>query len=295
MKHTFKEWFGATRFWSFPVSAMPVVVTIVYLAWKGCQINWPLALLALVGNMIFHAAGNVLSDWWDYRTGVDNEEAYAVPNLVFHHFEPEEYTRFSALLFSVGIAIGLVLAVCCGWELLVIGIIGAALAASYAFFKYRALGDIFVFTCFGVLPVIGTSIVAAGSIDWSVLVLSVPLGVFTIAVLHDNNTVDIATDKASGIHTLPMLLGERTAVKLYIAYMTIPYLAVIAFCIAGLVPVTALLCILSVPIAYRNARTAFNYFTVGREAMIGLDQKTAQLHLAFSLLLTVGLAVAVFI
>ena len=321
---------------------MPVVAASVYLAWKGYDVKWVCAALALVGNVIFHAAGNLLSDWWDYRKGVDNEEAYAIPNLVFHHFEPREYLCFSGLLFAVGIAIGLLLTVLSGWKLLIIGVIGFILAASYSFFKFRDMGDIFVFTCFGVLPVIGTSFVAAGFIDWSILVLSLPLGIFTIAVLHDNNTVDIATDKASGIHTLPMLLGERTSVKLYIAYMAVPYIAVIVFCIIGLLPFWALVCILSAPVAYKNASQAARYFRVsggadgsglvdgsggagsfggagnfdgaacevsgvsggrsveeasdgrpvGREAMLGLDQKTAQLHLIFSVLLAAGLAVA---
>ena len=230
MKHTLKEWFGATRFWSFPVSAMPVIATAVFLLWKGVGINWLHAVLALIGNVIFHAAGNLLSDWWDYRKGVDNEEAYAIPNLVFHHFEPREYMTFSISLFAIGICIGLVLTLLTGWELLVIGGIGFILAASYSFFKFHALGDIFVFVCFGVLPVIGTSFVASGSVVWEALVLSLPLGIFTVAVLHDNNTVDISTDKASGIQTFPMLLGERTSVKLYIAYMIIPYLCVIAAC-----------------------------------------------------------------
>lgn len=292
MKHTVKEWFGATRFWSFPVSAMPVVAAVAFLAWKGYDINWLCAVLALVGNVVFHAAGNLLSDWWDYRKGVDNEQAYAVPNLVFHHFEPGEYMRFSVILFSVGIVIGLVLTLLTGWELLIIGGIGALLAMSYSFFKFRAMGDLFVFTCFGIMPVIGTSFVAAGLIDWSILVLSLPLGIFTIAVLHDNNTVDIATDKASGIRTLPMLIGEKASVKLFIAYMVIPYIVVIAFCIAGLLPWMALVCLLSVPAAYKNARTAAGWFRSGREAMIGLDQKTAQVHLIFSVLLSAGLAIA---
>ena len=90
MKHTFKEWFAATRYWSFPVSAMPVVVFTAFLAWRGFEINWICAVLALLGMMVFHAAGNVLSDWWDFRKGVDNEQAYAIPNLVFHQFEKEE-------------------------------------------------------------------------------------------------------------------------------------------------------------------------------------------------------------
>ena len=292
MKHTAKEWFGATRYWSFPVSAMPVVAAVAFLVWKGFDINWLCAALALVGNVLFHAAGNLLSDWWDYRKGVDNEEAYAIPNLVFHHFEPEEYIRFSAILFAAGTATGLVLTFIAGWELLIIGGIGAALAMSYSFFKFRALGDIFVFTCFGVLPVIGTSFVAAGTVDWSILALSLPLGIFTVAVLHDNNTVDMATDKASGIRTVPMLLGERASVKLFIAYMVIPYLAVTVFCIAGLLPWLSLVCLLSVPAAFANARAACGWFEKGREAMLGLDQKTAQVHLVFSILLSAGLAIA---
>lgn len=295
MKHTAKEWIGATRYWSFPVSAMPVVAAVAFLAWKGYDIKWICAVLALVGNVLFHAAGNLLSDWWDYRKGVDNEQAYAVPNLVFQHFEPGEYIVFSAILFFLGISIGLVLTILTGWKLLIIGGIGAALAMSYSFFKFRAMGDIFVFTCFGILPVIGTSFVAAGLIDWSILVLSVPLGIFTIAVLHDNNTVDIATDRASGIRTLPMKLGEKTSVKLFIAYMIIPFIAVLVFCIMGLLPWLALVCLLSVPAALNNAKAAYGWFRNGREAMLGLDQKTAQVHLIFSVLLSLGIAVAAII
>lgn len=273
---------------------MPVVAACAYLLWKDYDVRWLCAILALVGNVVFHAAGNLLSDWWDYRKGVDNEEAYAVPNLVFHQFEPKEYMCFSMFLFATGIAIGLLLTFLCGWQLLIIGGIGALLAASYSFFKFRAMGDIFVFTCFGILPVIGTSFVAAGFIDWHILVLSLPLGIFTIAVLHDNNTVDIATDKASGISTLPMKIGEETSVKLYIVYMVLPYFFVIVFCINGMLPFAALASLLSAPIAYRNASTAYGYFSKGREAMIGLDQKTAQLHLAFSLLLSVGIIIQSF-
>lgn len=292
MKHTVKEWLGATRYWSFPVSAMPVVATTAFLAWKCYDLDWLCAALALIGNVIFHAAGNLLSDWWDYQKGVDNEQAYAVPNLVFHYFEPREYLAFSAILFSAGIAVGLVLTFLSGWQLLVIGTIGCALAASYSFFKFRALGDIFVFVCFGILPVIGSSFVETGMIDWSALVLSLPLGIFTVAVLHDNNTVDITTDKASGIRTFPMYLGEKPSVVLYLAYIVIPYLVVAAFTIAGMLPPASLLCFLSVGVAYGNFRQAYGYFEKGREAMLGLDQKTAKLHLVFSVLLSAGLALS---
>ena len=96
MKHSLKDWFAVTRYWSFPVSVMPMVVTTAYLAWtfEASLINWLNAVLALVGIVFFHAGGNVLSDWVDYRSGVDNENTFAVPNLVFHKFKSEEYLKF---------------------------------------------------------------------------------------------------------------------------------------------------------------------------------------------------------
>ena len=35
MKHSLKEWFVVTRYWSFPVSTMPVVATFAYLFSMG--------------------------------------------------------------------------------------------------------------------------------------------------------------------------------------------------------------------------------------------------------------------
>ena len=292
MKHTVKDWFVATRFWSFPVSAMPVIVTVAFILWKGYDVRWFCAALALIGNVLFHAAGNVLSDWWDYRKGVDNEKAYAIPQLVFNQFSPGEYLLLSGVLFAVAACIGLILTLLTGWQLLIIGGVGALLAANYSFFKFRAMGDLFVFVCFVILPVIGTSFVSTGAVEWSALVISIPLGIFTIGVLHDNNTVDIATDKEAGIHTLPMLFGEKTSVKIFIAYMIVPFIAVAICCLTGHLPVLSSICMLAAPAAYGNVKAAYGYFSKGREAMLGLDQKTAKLHMIFSILLAASLFIS---
>ena len=54
----------------------------------------------------------------------------------------------------------------------------------------------------------------------------------------------------------------------------------------------SLVCLILAPAAYKNARAAYGWFGKGREAMIGLDQKTAQVHLIFSVLLSAGPTVA---
>ena len=46
-KHSFKDWMIAVRPWSFPASAMPVVVTLAYQFWMKEDINWANGIWAL--------------------------------------------------------------------------------------------------------------------------------------------------------------------------------------------------------------------------------------------------------
>lgn len=294
MKHTLKEWFSVTRYWSFPVSVMPVVVTIAYLAWTfdATLISWLNAVLALVGIVFFHAGGNVLSDWADYRSGVDNENAFAVPNLVFHKFKPEEYLKFGTILLAVGVLIGLVLVLRTGWTLLLVGLLGALLTVGYSFFKYRALGDLTIFLNFSILPILGTTYVAIGSFYWDALVLALPIGLITVAVLHANNTLDTESDRAAGIKTFAMLIGIKAAARLYIVYVIVPFVCVLVSVSVGRLPWLSLLCFIALRSAIRNVRTVKQYVDKGKDAMMGLDQKTAQLQLVFSVFLTLGLVIA---
>ena len=61
MKHTLKEWVAVTRYWSFPVSAMPVAVCFAYLFSRGLvpdgTMPWFCLLLSLLGIVVLHAAG----------------------------------------------------------------------------------------------------------------------------------------------------------------------------------------------------------------------------------------------
>ena len=295
-KHSFKEWFAATRYWSFPVSTMPLVVTFAYLFAKGMIPNgwipWVVLILSLLGVVLLHAAGNLLSDWFDYRSGVDNKEAFAVPNLVFGKFQPKEYLVFSIILFAVGSLLGLGVVAMSGLGVLVVGIIAVALTALYSFLKYHALGDLNIFIVFGVLTVIGLAYAVTTTWCWDALVLSVPIGIITVSVLHANNTRDIPTDRAAGISTFAMVIGERASVVLYCCYMVLPFLCVIAAVIAGLLPPLTLVCLLAGIKAYGNFKQAASYPTVGREAMKMLDFHSSQLQLLFSLLLAVGLIIS---
>ena len=294
-KHTFREWLEATRYWSFPVSTMPVVVTCAYLFWQGGgaePFNGVNALLALAGVVLFHAAGNVLSDYFDFRTGVDSEQAYAEPNLVQHRFEAGEYLLFSSILFAAGLLVGLLLTLLSGWPLLLIGGAGFLLTAGYSWLKYHALGDADIILTFALLPVLGTAYVVRGAIVWESLVLVLPVAFITLSVLHVNNTVDIESDAAAGMRSVAMLLGRNVSVRLYMAYQLLPFLLVALSVCMGWLPWLSLLCLLALLPAVGNMRKASAFFTQGREALLGLDQQSAKLQLVFSLSLSIGLFIA---
>ena len=295
-KHTFKEWFATTRYWSFQVSTMPLIVTFAYLFAKRLvpsgALPWVILLLSLLGVVLLHSAGNLLSDWYDYRTGVDNKDAYAVPNLVFGKFLPKEYLVLSIVLFVLGALTGLGVVALSGMGVLIIGVIAVALTALYSFLKYHALGDLDIFIIFGVLTVLGMAYAVTGSWHWDALVLSVPIGIITVSVLHANNTLDIPTDKAAGIKTFAMVIGEKASTALYCCYMVLPFICIILAVIAGWLPPMALLCLLAGFKAYKNFRQAATYKTAGREAMKALDFHSSQLQLQFSLLLSIGLFIS---
>lgn len=295
-KHSFKEWFAATRYWSFPVSTMPLIVTFAYLFATGRipsgALPWVILALSLLGVVLLHAAGNVLSDWADHRSGVDSKDAYAVPNLVFGQFQPGEYLVFSIVLFVAGALVGLAIVVLSSVGVLIVGAAGVILTALYSFLKYHALGDLDVFVIFGVLTVVGLAFAVTGTWCPDALVLSLPIGLITVSVLHANNTLDTPTDRAAGIRTFAMVIGEKASVVLYCCYMLLPFLCVIAAVVAGLLPPLALVCLLAVFKALRNLRQAAGYRTLGREAMKGLDFHSSQLQLQFSLLLAAGLFIS---
>lgn len=296
-KHSLKEWFAVTRYWSFPVSTMPVLVSFAYVFSKGLLpdgvLPWVIFVLCLLGVVLLHSAGNVLSDYFDYKSGVDNENAFAVPNLVFHHFEPVEYLTFSIVLFIAGATVGAVIAILSGPGLWIIGIVGVLLTALYSFFKFHAMGDADIFVIFGMLTVLGTAYAVTGEMHWEALLLSIPVGIITVSVLHANNTFDTESDGAAGIKTFAMLIGGKASSILYAVYMAIPFVCIIAYVVSGFLHPMALLCLVAAIPAWKNFKQACTYDKVGIQAMSGLDQASAKLQLAFSVLLATGLFISV--
>lgn len=292
-KHSLKDWVIATRPWSFPASAMPVLVTLGYLFWRGFQLDWAIGAFTILNVVLFHAAGNTWSDYKDYKCGVDREDTVGGLSIVSGQFQPQEIKRLSMILFAIAVAGGLALTCLTGITTLYFGLAGAVLTLFYPWLKYHALGDLDIFLTYSVVPMLGTSFVATGEIHLSVLILSVPVGLITVGILHSNNTRDIEQDRRAGIKTFAMCVGGKVSTVLYCLEMVVPFVWVVVCAICGLLPGWCLMVIAAAKMAFDNARQALKYNREGMKALVGVDEKTAQLQLAFSVLMFVSMVTAV--
>ncbi len=293
-KHSFGEWMIAVRPWSFPASAMPVIVTTAFLFWKGYAISWGFAVWALVNIIIFHAAGNTWSDYFDFRKKVDADDTFGAKTLTAGMFDKKEIFRLSVALTCVATAGGLGLLALTGLPLLWIGIGGLLCTLLYPMLKFNALGDLVILLAYAFLPTLGTSFVAAGVVDWSVLLIALPVGLITDGILHSNNTRDMLTDRRAGITTMAMKLGTKASAWLYAFEMIFPYVWIGVLSIAGELPVYTIAIFLTIPVAIGCAKTML---TAAEDVKIiaDLDVRTANLQLLFSVLLTIAFAVASFL
>jgi len=282
----------AVRPWSTPASAMPIIVTLAYLFWKGAEINWLYGLWALVGMILFHYAGNVWSDWFDFRKKVDAEDTYGAKTLTTGMFTPKEIMWLAAGLLVVAVACGLGLVAVTGLPLLWIGIAGAACTVLYPLMKYNALGDLDILINFAFLPTLGTSYAVTGAIDWSILLIALPVGLITDGILHCNNTRDVVTDKRAGIRTMAMGLGSKWAARLYAFEMVFPYIWVGVLSVLGIFPMHTVIVFLTIAVALGCASTMLKSVGQGPALINDLDVRTANLQMMFSVLLSASFAAA---
>lgn len=294
-KHSFAQWLVAVRPWSFPASAMPVLVTLMYLLWSGAEIDWIGGVWALVNAVVFHAAGNVWSDYFDFRKGVDAEDTFGAKTMTSGEFTPREMLRLAIGLLVVALIMGVGLMLRAGLPLLWFGVAGALTVLLYPKLKYSALGDVDIMLAYALLPTLGTAFVATGALVWNVLWIAVPVGLITVAILHSNNTRDMVTDARAGIKTFAMRIGRQPSKWVYAFEVLFPFVWIVCCAVAGLLPWGALLTLVAVVPAWQGARDMLRHEDDTTEMIANLDERTAKLQLMFSLLFVIGFVEAYFL
>lgn len=288
-KRTLTDWIVATRPWSYPASSMPVALVLAYYFANGVAIDPVNAAWALVNIVIFHAAGNVWSDYFDFRYGVDNQNTLGVRQLVDGKFTGREFIWFAIFLFVVGTLCALFLVWRTGMPFLAVTFAGIVAALVYPPLKYRVGGDVVIFIAYTLTPLFATAWIVTGtwSLDaiWAVL----PTGILTVGILHANNLRDAQTDTQAGIRTLASVLGKKWSVWLYHFEMLAPFAILLATVWLGILPMTVLLTLPIAVAVMTLCKQALRFDGVNTASIATLDASTAKTQLMFSLLMVLGL------
>jgi 1,4-dihydroxy-2-naphthoate octaprenyltransferase len=289
----YRNWFLASRPWSFSMTAISVSVGGALAAIYG-DFSWFLYLVTLAGTILLHAATNLINDYYDVKSGVDTQEVataqYRPHPLVEGKLEARHVRTAAYILYGLSTLIGIYLAATLGWELMWIGIIGAFASLTYTApplkYKYSALGEISVFLMWGPLMVASSFFVQRQEFNIDAFWISLPFGVLVALVLLANNIRDIAHDRDKGVLTLAMVLGQHKGILLYGTLVVVAYLGIILMSIVGPLNLWSLIVLASLPLAIRLLKQMKEHVPADADA------RTAQLDTAFGVLLVVSLVLA---
>lgn len=118
--------------------------------------------------------------------------------------------------------------------------------------KYVALGDFVIFIIYGLLISFGVVYVMTDQLYWPILLITTPIGLLIVAILHANNTRDILNDGKADIKTMAMLLGLKTSKIYFVLLNAGAYIGVICLVLFKLSHPLTFLVFLTLPPVIKN-------------------------------------------
>ncbi len=287
-----RAWLLAARPQTLPAAVAPVVVGSAA-AFAAGGFRWLPFLAALVGALLIQIGTNLANDYFDFRKGADTAERLGPVRVTQAGLLTPETVRTGMIVtFGAAALIGVYLIAVGGWPILVIGVLSIAAGVLYTGgpwpLGYHGLGDLFTFIFFGIVAVTATAYLHVGAVPLLAWAASIPVAMLVTAIIVVNNLRDIATDRAAGKRTLAVIIGARAARAEYALLVIGAFLAPLLLWLSGLTGPWVMLAWLSAPLAIAPMRTMLT--GEGRTLNPAL-KGTARLHLAFGLLLALGMVV----
>ena len=234
----------ALRAFSFPVSVLPVAVATAIVR-SPSEWDWPILIASMLGVMLLHGAGNLFNDYFDFKSGVDrkldDDESRPGRFLVRGELLPKDIFIQALVCLLLALPVGIFLIFRCGPSLLYFA--GAAGVGLYCYtgpplnLKYRALGEPLIFAVFGPCLMLGAAYAQTGLLHLQVLLLSIPVGLATTAIVTSNNIRDHEEDSIAGVRTLARVIGPRALRWFYILQVFGCVLSLVGLAIAGVGPI----------------------------------------------------------
>lgn len=218
------EWDDLDIISKWLISSRAVVLVMTFLsaafagmfAYRAGRFQFSTWLLVAAGLILAHATNNLLNDYMDYSRGVDEDNyyrsQYGPQPLVHGLLTKKELMRYILVTGLLAASCGAALVLIRGGMTLPLMAAGAFFVVFYTWpLKYIALGEMAVLITWGPLMIGGGYYVITGSWDWTVVIASLPYALGVTGVIFGKHIDKFEMDKERGIHTLPVVIGEKIA------------------------------------------------------------------------------------
>jgi 1,4-dihydroxy-2-naphthoate polyprenyltransferase len=279
------KWIQGARPRTLSAAVAPVLIAS---ALAGSEFNWFRAALALKVAVWLQIGVNYANDYSDGVRGTD-ENRVGPTRLVASGLASAKAVKNAAFIsFAIASIAGVWLSLLTSPLLILIGMLAIAAAWGYTGGKnpygYSGLGEVSVFTFFGLVATMGTYYVQTENITVLSFIVAIPMGALACAILEINNIRDRAHDELVGKRTVAVRLGDTKTRRLFVSLLLIAHVAALA----TLIP-TALLTLLVMPMSYSISKLVLS--GVSGKDLIPVLGRTGKLQLMFSIVFALALAI----
>jgi 1,4-dihydroxy-2-naphthoate polyprenyltransferase len=294
MAHPLKAWFWATRPFTLPASAVPVLVGTA-LAFRDGQFDGLRFALTLVASMLVQIGTNLVDEYTDHLKGGSQGKLLAPYKVIALGLLSPQTVRTGAL-FSFGVATGLgwYLVLVTSWSLLLFCVASLIVAYSYSAGPMPlgnvGLGQPLVFVFMGLLMVMATYYVQTTTLTSQALIAALPVACLVTSILVVNDLRDIHEDRHAGKITPVSYFGRGFGLGTFVLLVSGSYVSVLLWVVTNSALFPLLLVLLSLPKAVVTTRLIRSGDT--RATLNQALRGSAQLHLQFGVLLALGLVLS---
>ena len=254
-KDSIAKWLVITRAAVFTMTLTSGLIGGLLAVASGSAVNYGYLALAIIGLVVAHAANNMINDYFDMEVGIDTDDyvrALYAPHPVLSGWLTKAQLRNAILIANaIDLAILLLLVWARGPWVAGFALGGLFISVFYVAppisLKRRGLGEPGVFLTWGPPMIGGTYFVATGTLPGWVWVASLPYAILVTTVLFGKHIDKISADSKMGIHTLPVILGDRRARLVAQVLMVAFYPIVIGAALIGWMGPFVLLVVLGLP------------------------------------------------
>lgn len=288
-------WFKATRAISLTATLFPAIATLILCSGVFAEIDIFTVVTALLSMLMLQISVNVFNDVEDYLKLIDLPDTLGGSGVIQSGWLSTKSMKHFAwvmLLLACVFALPAItkspvyISLCA--VLAGLGVLGYS--GKPFQFKYRALGDVFVFLLCGPVLTIGVSLAATNLVTLNAVILGCFFGLIACGILNANNLNDINVDTAQGGKTLASILGFAQARWLQLGYYGLALISLLP--LSGLMGGLILLPWLLLPLVYRHLSILFKAKVCDEPSLAQVRFDAAKLHMALSLSICIGLWLA---